>query len=436
MTATYTVTSTPNQKLFPGHTSGEWRNSSTFAVIKADGSVVTWGDPYYSGSYSSAVANKLNGTIDVTQIFSTVGSFAALRADGSVVTWGDQYSGDSSTVANKLDGSIDVTQIFSAWDAFAALRADGSVVTWGYSDGYDNYGSDSSVVAYDLDITQIFSTDSAFAALRADGSVVTWGDESYGGNSDSVADLIDSDVVSFANIDTNDVYQAIITNHAPIGAVSIDDMSPKLGQTLTATHTLADEDGLGDITYTWKAGDTVLATGDSYTLTTNEIGKKIQVTASYTDDLGNTESVDSAVTGKVLITNLILNGGNGDDVLTGNVRNDTISGGAGNDTLNGGNGNDKLDGGADKDKLNGGKGNDVLIGGAGKDSFIFNTALIGNIDTLVDFSVADDTLYLENNIFTALTKRPIKSRQLGGRHCRAGQQRFYRLQQNYRRIVL
>ena len=47
----------------------------------------------------------------------------------------------------------------------------------------------------------------------------------------------------------------------------------------------------------------------------------------------------------------------------------------------------------------------TITGGAGADSFVFNTALgITNIDTIVDFSVVDDTIRLENNgIFTALT---------------------------------
>ena len=51
------------------------------------------------GGDSSAVAAQLNGTVDVTQIYSTGGpisvggAFAALRADGSVVTWGDSAYG-------------------------------------------------------------------------------------------------------------------------------------------------------------------------------------------------------------------------------------------------------------------------------------------------------------------------------------------------------
>jgi hypothetical protein len=85
-----------------------------------------------SGGDSSAVAAALDGTIDVTQVFSTGSAFTALRADGSLVTWGSSdYGGDSSAVASKLDGTIDVTQLFSSYRAFAALRADGSVVTWG-----------------------------------------------------------------------------------------------------------------------------------------------------------------------------------------------------------------------------------------------------------------------------------------------------------------
>jgi hypothetical protein len=118
---------------------GEWRNSVAFAALRADGSVVTWGYSPFGGN-SSVVATQLDGSIDVTQLFSTGVAFAALRADGSVVTWGGStYGGDSSAVATKLDGSIDVTQVFSGSDVFGALRADGSVVTWGDS----RYGGDS-----------------------------------------------------------------------------------------------------------------------------------------------------------------------------------------------------------------------------------------------------------------------------------------------------
>lgn len=54
--------------------------------------------------------------------------------------------------------------------------------------------------------------------------------------------------------------------------------------------------------------------------------------------------------------------------------------------------------------LDGGAGLDTLTGGAGADTFSFSTALsaTGNVDRIKDFSVADDTIRLENGVFKAL----------------------------------
>ena len=160
-----------------------------------------------------------------------------------------------------------------------------------------------------------------------------------------------------------------------------------------------------------------------------------------------------------------LNGGLGNDTLWGGTGNDVLDGGLGNDVMRGGAGNDTYtvdstldivdetsDGGAGVDTvyasislsltstnmigaienltltgisnlnatgnalantvtgnagsniIDGGAGNDTLTGGAGKDFFLFDTALNGtsNVDTITDFSVVDDTIYLKNTIFTAL----------------------------------
>ncbi|MDQ2067250.1 M10 family metallopeptidase C-terminal domain-containing protein [Xinfangfangia sp. CPCC 101601] len=65
----------------------------------------------------------------------------------------------------------------------------------------------------------------------------------------------------------------------------------------------------------------------------------------------------------------------------------------------------RITGGAGNDVLMGSFGKDTLIGGAGADQFEFNTALgINNVDTIVDFSPADDTIAIDNVIFLALTK--------------------------------
>ena len=82
------------------------------------------------------------------------------------------------------------------------------------------------------------------------------------------------------------------------------------------------------------------------------------------------------------------------------------TGNAAANTLTGNTGKNVLNGGAGIDVLSGGAGIDTLTGGAGKDTFLFNAALnkANNIDKITDFSVKDDTIQLENDVFTALTK--------------------------------
>ncbi|MGL4488774.1 MAG: calcium-binding protein, partial [Rhizobiaceae bacterium] len=55
------------------------------------------------------------------------------------------------------------------------------------------------------------------------------------------------------------------------------------------------------------------------------------------------------------------------------------------------------------DFIDGREGADVLVGGAQADDFRFATALgVGNIDTVSDFTVAQDDLLLAQTIFTAI----------------------------------
>jgi Ca2+-binding RTX toxin-like protein len=65
--------------------------------------------------------------------------------------------------------------------------------------------------------------------------------------------------------------------------------------------------------------------------------------------------------------NVTMNGGNGRELMLGGSENDTFNGDNGNDKEDGGAGNDTLSGGNGKDNLLGGEGDDVLMGNRGND---------------------------------------------------------------------
>ncbi len=110
--------------------------------------------------------------------------------------------------------------------------------------------------------------------------------------------------------------------------------------------------------------------------------------------------------------NDILSGRDGDDHLDGGFQNDEIHGGNGRDTLLGGDGQDSLNGGWGGDVLDGGTGNDLLTGaqgrdhltgGAGADIFVFGAD--AGEDRITDFEQGTDVIRLEAHTggFAALT---------------------------------
>jgi Ca2+-binding RTX toxin-like protein len=283
-------------------------------------------------------------------------------------------------------------------------------------------------------------------------------------------------------------------NDLPTGVVAISGVAVK-GEMLTASHTLADADGLGIISYQWQAdgADIAGATGATLILADAQVGKAVTVRASYTDGSGHAESVTSAATALIMfmpdavtapnagggmdititdpsqLTDSLgtsgvdqvfysgsdtvilpdtieditlwgngsaqgnglanaMRGGSGANVLQGEGGNDWIHSGSGKDSVVGGAGNDRIDGGSDNDRVYGGTGrdvihggsgndwiyggasNDTLYGGSGRDKFRFDTKPGGrsNQDRIVDFKAADDSIFLDDAVFTKLGKGSAK----------------------------
>ncbi|MBM6578751.1 polysaccharide lyase family 7 protein [Microvirga sp. BT689] len=81
----------------------------------------------------------------------------------------------------------------------------------------------------------------------------------------------------------------------------------------------------------------------------------------------------------------------------------TYSGTNEGDKLTGSNANDRVEGKGGNDLLWGKGGNDVLVGSSGQDTFTFDTRLgANNIDVILDFNVRDDTIRLNDSVFTKL----------------------------------
>jgi Ca2+-binding RTX toxin-like protein len=96
-------------------------------------------------------------------------------------------------------------------------------------------------------------------------------------------------------------------------------------------------------------------------------------------------------------------GGNGHDHLDGHFGNDTLIGGYGNDVLLGSTGDDKLHGEYDNDILHGEAGNDWLDGYHGNDTYFFDADLSLGSDAVHDSEGGIDTLD-----FSLTTSREVK----------------------------
>lgn len=92
-----------------------------------------------------------------------------------------------------------------------------------------------------------------------------------------------------------------------------------------------------------------------------------------------------------------------DDIVYGDSGNDSLYGGQGHDDLYGGTGRDVLSGSSGSDYLSGGGDADILTGGIGRDYFVFTTRASGShADRITDFRPFDDTIMLDNRVFTGV----------------------------------
>lgn len=182
-----------------------------------------------------------------------------------------------------------------------------------------------------------------------------------------------------------------------LGSFTISAKNNSTGAVTTTTTTAAGgyDIGLAAGTYT------VTFSGSGFATTTQQatIGTR-NVKLDLVDPVASGSSTTSEPAPTLQSTTIT--GTSAGNTLNGTTGNDVIFGLGGADKLYGRAGADQLYGGTGNDRLWGGAGADVLSGGTGTDIFVFDAPFAAAVDRITDFSPADDTIRLENAIFTGL----------------------------------
>jgi hypothetical protein len=180
------------------------KNLNSYAALKTDGNVITWGYNYSGGNSDEVKADLLLSKC--INIFCTKYAFAALCDNGKVITWGDKTRGGKLVLETAFRDKK-IKNIYSTNSIFIAYFEDNTIAWWGdFVGSYPNQIKDiCTSKLYDififlttnnsvLTIDNIFlpkittptqlnnyvdsiysNGTSGFAAIMFDGSVITWG---------------------------------------------------------------------------------------------------------------------------------------------------------------------------------------------------------------------------------------------------------------------
>ncbi|WP_162820565.1 calcium-binding protein [Microvirga calopogonii] len=217
--------------------------------------------------------------------------------------------------------------------------------------------------------------DPSLAVLRDGRHILTWIEQS---NSSSLLRTLVLDerttAVSVTGTNADDDY-----------------LGTKYGDTLSggAGNDYLDGNGGSDAIDGGAGADTMVGGGDFWTTsnTTYYVDNALDKCIEAAD--GGTDRVVTSVSWTLgnYIENLTATGSDA-LALTGNSLANIIVGNSGNNIIKGG------------------AGNDVLNGGGGSDTFVFNTKPSKtNLDKITDFDVKDDSIWLDNKVFTKLGKK-------------------------------
>jgi len=333
-----------------------------------------------------AAANFLDGGLGFDVIDGGGGNDFIFGRDGGGLLRGDAGN-------DRIDGGVQNDTIYGGTGNDELRVGDGD------NFGYGEDGDDVLLGAAGID--QLFGgsgSDTLIGLTAADvldggaGADSMWGGV---GNDTYFVDDAGDVVAEFAGEGTTDRVAArasytlsatadieLLTTSASTGTAAINLTGNALKQEIignAGANTLADGAGAGDLLRGLGGNDVYIVRSAATTIVESSAqGAADRASCAVDYTLGAGVHVEQ-------LTTTSSSGTSGVD-LTGNEVAQSITGNAGNN------------------RLEGKGGNDTLRGLAGDDTFVFATALgAGNVDTVLDFNVADDRFLLSDAIFTALT---------------------------------
>ena len=259
-------------------------SNDDFSLIRLnwDGSLDT--------SFDSLVGLPQSSTLGGSIMYST--GDAAAQLDANVVIHDDKLAALDDSMGNYNGASVTLSRHggASAQDVFSGVDnlslSGGNAVLSGVTVGTFSLTGGTLTISFNASTTQ--------ARVNEVLSSIGYANSSSTPPSSVQIDWLFNDGDSAGALTAAGSTQVTITNpNAPIIITG----SLTQGQQLTAdTSALTDPNGIGPISYQWSADGTAIsgATGSTFTLGQDQVGKAITVTASYTDSFGTAESVTSS----------------------------------------------------------------------------------------------------------------------------------------------